>query len=117
MTEEQRRHLEQRLIEERDRIQRSLERNTAATGADEDDSDLSHYPYHLADQGSDTNQQELSASLATRETQELEEINEALRRLYEEPDRFGRDEETGEAIPFERLDMIPWARRARRADR
>jgi RNA polymerase-binding transcription factor DksA len=34
-----------------------------------------------------------------------------LERLYEDPERFGRDERTGDEIPFERLELIPWARR------
>ena len=45
-----------------------------------------------------------------RASRELEEIDAALRRLYESPERFGLSETTGEPIPFERLDLIPWAR-------
>jgi RNA polymerase-binding transcription factor DksA len=43
-------------------------------------------------------------------TVELEEIDAALERLYHSPQDFGRDERTGHDIPFERLDVIPWAR-------
>jgi RNA polymerase-binding transcription factor len=42
---------------------------------------------------------------------ELVEIDEALRRLYRQPEGYGRDERTGDDIPFARLDIIPWARR------
>jgi RNA polymerase-binding transcription factor DksA len=31
--------------------------------------------------------------------------------MYDDPERFGRDEHDGGEIPFERLDLIPWARR------
>jgi RNA polymerase-binding transcription factor DksA len=53
---------------------------------------------------------ELDASNETRISRELAEIDVALERLYRHPDRFGICEDTGEEIPFERLDVIPWAR-------
>ena len=52
---------------------------------------------------------ELDASNAARQSTELGEIADALQRLYTTPERFGICEETGEDIPFERLDIIPWA--------
>jgi RNA polymerase-binding transcription factor DksA len=112
MPEEQRKHLEGRLLEERERVLRSLQRYEQDAGVSEQDQDgdLSRVPLHLADEGTDTMQQELDASLATRDTQTLYEIDDALRRLYHDPGRFGRCERTGEEIPFERLDIIPWAR-------
>ncbi|HEU4879101.1 MAG TPA: TraR/DksA family transcriptional regulator [Gemmatimonadaceae bacterium] len=67
-------------------------------------------PLHMADVGTDAMQAELDASNATRISQELAEIDEALTRLYETPEKFGLSEATGEPIPFERLDAIPWAR-------
>lgn len=48
-------------------------------------------------------------SNATRASRELKEIDAALERLYKSPAEFGRGED-GREIPFERLDMIPWAR-------
>ena len=38
------------------------------------------------------------------------EIDAALERLATSPDTFGLDEQSGEEIPFERLDIIPYAR-------
>ena len=110
LTEEQRRHLERRLQEERERAQSILRRYDRATSQEESDGDLSNYPFHPADQGTDSYDQEMSAQLAQRASRELEEIDEALRRFYEEPDRFGICENTGEPIPMERLDLIPWTR-------
>ena len=112
MTEEQRKHLEKRLLEERARVVGSLDqyRTKKRVTSSDEAGDVSHYPFHLADEGTDTMDSELGASEAARETRELGEIDDALRRLYHDPKRFGRDERTGEAIPFERLDMIPWAR-------
>jgi len=112
MTESQRQHLERRLLEERAELVRSLERYTREAGVSESeqDGDLSRVPFHQADEGTDTMQQELEASLAARDTETLNEIDAALERLYHDPERFGRSERTGEEIPFERLDVIPWAR-------
>ena len=112
LTEKQRRHLEGRLQEERQRAQSILRRYDQAreTSQEEADGDLSLYPFHPADQGTDSYDQEMSAQLAQRASRELEEIDAALQRLYEHPDRFGISETTGKPIPFDRLDIIPWAR-------
>lgn len=112
MTEEQRKHLEKRLLDERARVIGSLDqyRTRKSETSSDEAGNISHYAYHLADEGTDTMDGELDASEAARETRELGEIDDALRRLYHEPQKFGRDERTGEAIPFERLDIIPWAR-------
>ena len=113
LTEDERRHLEARLREERERAQAIIRRYDAEEGVNTElDGDLSSYPFHIADQGTDSFDQELSAQLAERASRELEEIDAALQRLYETPDRFGLSEATGEPIPFERLDLIPWARTA-----
>jgi DnaK suppressor protein len=114
MTEAQRQHLERRLREERERVVRSLQRYESAhrDSEQEQDGDLTVLPLHPADEGTDTMQEELEASLAARETQTLADIDDALERLYRHPEQFGRDERTGREIPFERLDVIPWARTA-----
>jgi DnaK suppressor protein len=114
MTEAQRKHLERRLIEERERVVASLDRYRTQTRdtVQEQTGDLSNVPFHMADEGTDTMDEELDASEAARETAELAEIDDALRRLYQSPATFGRDEHTGREIAFERLDLIPWARTA-----
>jgi RNA polymerase-binding transcription factor DksA len=33
-----------------------------------------------------------------------------LEKLHRDPERFGICEDTGREIPFERLDVVPWAR-------
>jgi DnaK suppressor protein len=113
LTATQRKYLEKRLLDERARAQRTLSRsvNENADGDEQDRSgDLTSMPLHMADLGTDTMQQELDASNATRVSRELAEIDAALERLYQTPDKFGRCEDTGKDIPFARLDMIPWAR-------
>jgi DnaK suppressor protein len=113
LTDEQRTHLEHRLLEERDRATRLLNRSVEeySDESEQDRSgDLTSLPFHVADRGTDTMQTELDASMATRVSRELAEIDAALERLYQHPEQFGICEETGREIPFERLDIIPWAR-------
>lgn len=110
LTADQRRHLERRLQEERTRAQSVLHGYEESRDTGAGDGDLSNYPFHPADQGTDSFDQELMAKLAERASRELEEIDAALQRLYETPERFGLSETTGRPIPFERLDLIPWAR-------
>jgi RNA polymerase-binding transcription factor DksA len=112
LTDAQRQHLERRLREERARLQRDLDRSLATGEEDEQEQtgDLSKVPFHIADLGTDTMDTELERSNDTRMSRELAEIDAALNRLYQSPERFGICEETGRPIPFERLDMIPWAR-------
>jgi DnaK suppressor protein len=118
LTDKQRRHLEHRLQEERARLSRELDRSVAdQSQADEQDraGDLSALPFHPADLGTDTMDTELDASNATRMSRELAEIDAALERLYRAPECFGICEDTGRPIPFERLDVIPWARSCEQA--
>jgi DnaK suppressor protein len=113
LTAEQRTHLEHRLQEERARAMRTLNRSIDEnSGESEQDraGDLTSVPFHIADRGTDTMQTELEASIATRVSSELAEIDAALERLYRNPEQFGICEETGREISFERLDAIPWTR-------
>ncbi len=106
-------HFETRLLEERAALQQELQRYTGAEAADdeqEQSGDLSKVPFHPADLGTDTIDQEIEASNATRESVELAEIDAALQRLYETPEKFGMDENTNTPISLERLEIIPWAR-------
>jgi len=112
MTEAQRKHLEKRLQEERARVVRDLGRyrTESADTMRNESGDLSAVPSHMADEGTDTMDQELAAANAARLTIELGEIDAALERMYHDPARYGRCERSGKAIPFARLDIIPWAR-------
>ena len=113
LTKEQRSHLETRLKEERALALELLNRDTAdlADGTEQDRSgSTSKVPFHPADLGTDTIEEEITASNATRVSNELAKIDAALERLYSNPESFGRCEDTGRDIPYERLEMIPWAR-------
>jgi len=112
MTKDQRTHLERRLIEERDRITKLLTRYADQhedEDQEEESGDITKMPLHMADQGTDTMQQELDAVMVDRESSTLAEIDAALERLYHKPDTYGVSQETGKEIPFERLDIVPWA--------
>ncbi len=112
LTTAQRAHIERRLLEERRRIAKDLGRFTGEeASADEQErtGDLSKVPFHPADQGTETMDTELQASNATRQSEELASIDDALERLYAAPLKFGYCEPGKHEISFERLDLIPWA--------
>jgi RNA polymerase-binding transcription factor DksA len=73
-----------------------------------EDGDLTSYPLHLADQGTDAQEQEKSLMLLGKEGARLTVIDTALRRIYKEPEHYGQCERCGREIPFERLDVVPW---------
>ena len=88
-------------------------RRLARFGSDSNESrSVNCVPLHMADVGSDTIQESLDTAFASRDMQTLVDIDDALRRLYGDPARFDTDERTGVPIAFERLDIIPWTRRA-----
>lgn len=113
MKEKDRKRIEERLLEER------RERIEALAALDErfeerlelGDDDLTNYPLHMADEGTDTMEQEKEFLLAHTEGEQLLEIDAALRRLYRDPESFGECEQCGEDIRLDRLEMVPWARR------
>ena len=113
LSDSQRNELERLLLAERERVTAALDRLALRFSETEHgaDGDLSERPSHSADQGTDISGRQVDAENETRLDGGLYEINEALERLYREPASFGRDERTGEDIPFERLQIIPWARR------
>jgi DnaK suppressor protein len=112
MNKKQLAHLEKRLLEERNRVMKELgyygEQFSGTLQAS--DGDLSSYSFHMADQGTDAMEREKQFLFASKEGRYLWHVNEALRRLYSAPDKFGRCHECGEEISFERLDALPHAR-------
>lgn len=69
---------------------------------------LSTLPVHLADIGSDAFDQEMTLGRMESEGDELEEIEEAIRRVAEGV--YGRCENCEKPIPKLRLKAIPYAR-------
>ena len=105
-------HIEKRLLEERARAARSLGMFDRMAKADREsgDSDLSAYTDHMADQGTEAMEREKAALFATKEGRYLYRIEEALRRLYNDPKSFGSCHTCGTDVGFERLDALPHAR-------
>lgn len=105
-------HIEQRLLRERDRALRSLGRfqEQSKLSREAADSDLSSYSFHMADQGTDAMEREKSFLFASKEGRYLYRVEDALRRLYKDPEHFGICQSCKQAIPFERLDALPHAR-------
>lgn len=111
LSEQQIRHLENRLLEERRQateILRSTEADFESNTTD--DGDLSKIPSHLADQATDAQDEEVDAIVAQQQSDRIEAIDEALRRLRDDPEQFDVSTVSGKRIPFERLELIPWTR-------
>ena len=112
MTKAKLKHLEGRLLEERARVMKELgyygEQFNATLQSS--DGDLSSYSYHMADQGTDAMEREKQFLMASKEGRYLWHLNEALRRLYNAPEKFGKCHQCGAEIDFERLDALPHAR-------
>ncbi|HKW49642.1 MAG TPA: TraR/DksA C4-type zinc finger protein [Gemmatimonadaceae bacterium] len=111
LTQQERDHLARRLHEERERIVGALAKFGKRASAEERkvEGHDSHTAFHVEHEP-DAYNQALDSLELSRLSRELGEIDEARRRLESEPERFGHDERTGERIPFERLDLVPWAR-------
>jgi RNA polymerase-binding transcription factor DksA len=105
-------HLEGRLLEERARVMKELGYYDESFNAtlQSSDGDLSSYSYHMADQGTDAMEREKQFLMASKEGRYLWHLNEALRRLYNAPDQFGKCHPCGIEIDLERLDALPHAR-------
>jgi len=109
---EQRKHSEKGRLAARSRATRELGQyddsfTSSLQGAD---SDLAAYSFHMADQGTDAMEREKAFLFASKEGRLLYHIDEALRRLYRNPEQFGQCEHCGDEISFERLDALPHAR-------
>jgi DnaK suppressor protein len=112
LTKKQLSHIEKRLLDERARALRSLGLFDEMAKADREsgDSDLSAYTDHMADQGTEAMEREKAALFATKEGRYLYRLEEALRRLYNDPATFGSCHTCGQPVGFERLDALPHAR-------
>ena len=108
MPKKQLQHFEKRLMEERRRAVKEL--GHYGESSKDNDGDLSSYSFHMADQGTDAMEREKAFLFASQEGRFLWHIDEALRRLYRQPEAFGKCHNCGKDIAFERLDALPHAR-------
>jgi DnaK suppressor protein len=111
LSSEDRQRIEMRLREERARALDSIAEFDRAREMSllDETGELTLYRLHPADVGSETMEQEQQFLIASNEGRRLWDIDEALRRLYSEPERFGVCERCGKDIEMERLEVIPWA--------
>jgi DnaK suppressor protein len=86
-----------------------IEAELAGLEGREDEEELSHLDQHPADDAQFLHDEEVEESIAGRLREELEAIERAERRLDE--GSYGISVESGEPIPDERLEVIPWAER------
>lgn len=111
LTPEKQRHLEERLRQERDRALeaiRGFERSRESSLLD-DTGELTMYRLHPADIGTEAMEQEKQFLLASVEGRRLYAIDDALRRIYAEPNTFGVCTRCGQEIGYERLQVLPYA--------
>ncbi|MGH2628611.1 MAG: TraR/DksA family transcriptional regulator [Anaerolineales bacterium] len=112
MNKKQLAYFEKRLLEERARVMKELGHYDESFNAtlQSSDGDLSSYSFHMADQGTDAMEREKAFLFASKEGRYLWHVNEALRRLYTTPEKFGKCDQCGKDIGYERLDALPHAR-------
>jgi len=112
MKKKEQKHFEDRLLKERERVLKQLGHygESFADTPQAADGDLSAYSFHMADQGTDAMEREKAFLFASKEGRLLYHIDEALRRLYKTPKRFGICEECNDDIGYDRMDALPHAR-------
>lgn len=111
LTQEQRDQIEKLLRREREDALEALGHfEERSQDLRERSGELSLYRLHLADIGTEAQEQEKDFLLASQEGRRLYEIDEALRRLFKDPEAFGTCERCGREVGFERLEVIPHAR-------
>lgn len=101
-----------RLEAERERLlanRRALTGETGTTGAgDQSTGELSSFDQHPGDLGTETYEQEQTATLIAQVDQELEDVEAALKRV--DDGTYGFSVLSGDPIPDERLEALPAAR-------
>lgn len=104
-------HFKQRLYEERENINRNIERLNEDIGfhvsLKEGISELSSYDNHPADIGTETFETEKNLGLRSHHTTHLRMVNDALKKI--EQGKYGVCELCGKDIKDERLEVIPYA--------
>ncbi|HEX2090868.1 MAG TPA: TraR/DksA C4-type zinc finger protein [Longimicrobiaceae bacterium] len=108
LTQEERDRIEKLLLREREAALEALGHfEERASDLRERSGEMSLYRFHMADIGTEAQEQEKDFLLASKEGRRLYEVDEALRRLYKSPEDFGTCERCGGPIGVERLEVIP----------
>jgi DnaK suppressor protein len=93
------------LAQHRERLDKLL----AGTAERGDEEELSHADQHMADDAQFLADEEVDEGLREQLQEELEAIARAEQRL--DDGTYGRSVESGDPIPDERLEAVPWAER------
>ena len=103
-------HFKKKILAERERILKELQRIEASINAAAEDQNGSNQSYsnHLADLGTDYMEKEKNFYYATQEGHYLRSLDEALERI--ERGEYGFCLDCGELITTKRLDVVPSAR-------
>ncbi|MGJ8641064.1 MAG: TraR/DksA family transcriptional regulator [Opitutaceae bacterium] len=98
------------LLDLRGHVRDELDLHTSDTlkHSSREESDISGYGNHQADAASDTFDRDFALSLVSNEQDALNEIEEAIQRIKD--GNYGVCEVTGNPIPKERLEAVPFAR-------
>lgn len=102
--------LKKLLEDKRDALLEEMEAMNSQMGKTlkESTGDLSSYSYHMADQGTDAMEREMTFMLSSKSGRFLYHIEEALRRI--EKGDYGKCVSCGKPISFDRLEAVPHAR-------
>ena len=107
----ERTRIEHRLLREREQVLDAIEHfDETEIELRDRAGELSLYRFHPADVGTENYDREQSFVIASAEGRRLYAIDEALSRLYKEPETFGVCEVCGRDIGVERLEVIPETR-------
>lgn len=111
LTKEELDYFKKKLLVEKNRLLKSagaIEETAMKSTIKDASGDNSSYSFHMADQGTDTYEREMSSVLASREYEYLQEIEQALERINN--GSYGICLITGKEIPKERLEVVPTAK-------
>jgi DnaK suppressor protein len=106
-SEEDQIYFKKRLLEVKQEILRTLEVNQPLSF--EDSGELTSYDNHFADTATELAEREKQMVLIENAKRTLEEVDEALKRISD--GTFGVCVDTGENISYDRLEVIPYAKR------
>lgn len=111
MEKEELEHFKRLLLEKKEALLKELgylEEAVISTSLRDSSGDLSSYSIHMADRGTDAQEQEQAFLFAFREGRYVYHLDEALRRIDE--GTYGICVECGQPISKERLEAVPHAR-------
>lgn len=113
LTNEQKSELKQDLLDMKQELEASLN-NENYEALKEDAGELSTVDNHLGDSASGLVNREETMAEGQLKKDQLDEVNAALKRMEE--GTYGVCVDTGEPIPYERLQAIPYTRRTVKAE-